>query len=52
MFFRKLTRHDGNPIFVNINLVLSLRREGNETHIAFAGEDTLRVKETPEEIIG
>jgi hypothetical protein len=51
MIIKKLTRHDGDPIFINVALAISFRRDGDETHIHFAGADNIRVKQTPEEIV-
>ena len=51
MLYKKLVRHDGDVIFVNIGQALSFRRDGDVTIIVFPGLDDVRVQETPEQIL-
>lgn len=45
---------DGEPIWVNLGLAMSVQREGDLTRIMFPGgeSDVIDVLEPPEEILG
>ena len=45
------TDTDGDPVFVNMDLAIFVRREGKKTTIDFAGAH-VKVREQPEELLG
>ena len=50
----KCTRPDGRPVHLNLEIAISISAMGADlTVVAFAGgaEDTVRVRETPEQIL-
>jgi hypothetical protein len=46
----KCTDTDGDPVFVNMDLAIFVRREGKKTTIDFAGAH-VKVRELPEDLI-
>jgi hypothetical protein len=52
--WKKLHDEDGDPIWVNLSLAMSVQREGKLTRIMFPGgeSDVIDVKEQPDEVLG
>jgi len=56
MDWKKLTGTDGNPIFVNLEMVTHIQRQGDRSLIMLAGRGpdqiaTIAVREMPEDIL-